>query len=65
VPFAPIHSLGLAYATLLGYLFLMNPRFSVFSRKHWRQMLSSYLRIRDFWLLHMTQQRPPLPMPIF
>ncbi|RNF17444.1 uncharacterized protein Tco025E_04836 [Trypanosoma conorhini] len=44
---------------------LLNPMCAAFSRKHWRQTLSSYLRMSAFWLEQITQWRAPLPMPIF
>lgn len=42
-------------------LTLVNPMSFAYTRKHWRHMLSPYLRIKPCWLEHTRQWRPPLP----
>lgn len=39
----------------------MNPMSLAYWRKHWRQMLSPYLRMMAPWLLHTRHLREPLP----
>lgn len=43
------------------FITLVNPMSLAYTRKHWRHMLSPYLRIKPCWLEHTRQWRPPLP----
>uniref|UniRef100_A0A7S3QT36 Uncharacterized protein n=1 Tax=Dunaliella tertiolecta TaxID=3047 RepID=A0A7S3QT36_DUNTE len=46
------------------YLYLTKPMSLAYSRKHWRQMLMPYLRIRPWWLPHTRHDLLPEPMPV-